>query len=239
MPTIFHLAANGDIPSSFSDPWSHYKDDVTSTLNAMELARRKDASRFLFSSSQAVFGEPETIPIPENGKIKPLSIYGLFKSMAEQIVEYYSRTYGIKSTIFRFSNVTGGRVTHGVVHNFVERYKANKPVQLWVSGEYNKNYIYVLDLVDSIMVACDKQTTPFEFYNLGGHGTTSVSRILEIMSECTKTKIESVYEPPGDMRGDPKRGYLDVRKIEQLGWRAKYDSDDAVRQAFKDKLGIA
>ena len=122
--TIFHFAANPDVRTSMgTEVRKHYESDVTATLNALEMARTIGSKCIVFASSSVVYGNAKQIPTPEDAPKVPISRYGLFKLMGEEMVEYYSRTYGIKASILRFANVVGGRTSHGLIKNLSEKYK--------------------------------------------------------------------------------------------------------------------
>ena len=106
---IYHFAANPDVKTSMMNVSDHFGKDVATTLTVLELAKRIEASKVVFASSSVVYGDAEILPTPETYPTKPISNYGLFKLICESMLEFYSRTYGIETTVLRFANIVGGR----------------------------------------------------------------------------------------------------------------------------------
>ncbi len=235
-PTVVHLAANPDVKASMSDIHGHYSSNVTGTLNALELARRIDASSIIFSSTSAVYGNASQIPTPESCEPNPISNYGLFKVLDEIMLRYYSENYGIKSVALRFANVTGGRCSHGILYNFVTRFRGGKPIEIWGDGKQRKSYIYISDLIDAMMVANKKSRRKFEVFNIGNNDSCNVMDISSIFKRCAGPKVKSIQMDP--QPGDVRNMQLDIKKICSMGWTPKYPSKKAVEKACRDLLAI-
>jgi len=237
---IFHLAANPDVRTSMIDPIEHFERDVKATLNTLETARKNDAKIVVFASSSTVYGEAQKIPTPEDAELRPISNYGLYKLMGELMVEYYSRVYGIKGVSVRIANVTGGRVSHGVVYDFVHKIlKNNKRLEILGNGKQKKSYIYISDAVEGLVFLSERSEGQYSVYNLGNEDWITVDEIAKIVEEEMNVFPEHVYIDPGDGRGwagDVRFMLLDISKIKRLGWRPKYSSREAVRLAVRDLL---
>jgi len=237
---IFHLAANPDVRTSMIDPVEHFERDVKVTFNTLEIARKNDAKTIIFASSSTVYGEAQKIPTPEDAELKPISNYGLYKLMGEQMVEYYSRVYGIKGVSVRLANVTGGRVSHGVIYDFVHKIlKNNKRLEILGNGKQRKSYIYISDTIDGMLLLAEKSEGLYSVYNLGNDDWTTVDEIAKIVEEEMNVFPEHIYIDPGDGRGwvgDVRFMLLDISKIKRLGWKPKYSSKEAVRLAVRDLL---
>ncbi|BFH73205.1 NAD-dependent epimerase/dehydratase family protein [Sulfurisphaera javensis] len=237
---IFHLAANPDVRTSMIDVEEHFERDVKVTLNVLEIARKNDAKKVIFASSSTVYGETDKIPTPENAELKPISNYGLYKLLGEQMVEYYSRVYGITGISVRLANVTGGRVSHGVIYDFVHKLlKNNKKLEILGNGKQKKSYVYISDTVEGFILLSEKVNRGYEVYNLGNEDWITVDEIAKIVEEEMNVSPEHIYIDSGDGRGwigDVRFMLLDIKKIKELGWKPKYSSRDAVKQAVRDLL---
>ncbi len=238
---IFHYAANPDVRTSGSNPMGQLKDNVLTTFNVLEMARRGDADLFVLASSSTVYGDAEVIPTPEDHPPKPISVYGWTKLMAEQAVSMYSSTYGIRALILRLANVVGPRSSHGVIVDFIRKLKAD-PSRLVILGDgtQRKSYIYVTDVVNAnihLWKWFSRSGKRLEVFNVGNEDWVTVSEIADIVVE--EMGLEGVkYEflPSREGRGwpgDVKLMLLDVKKIQRTGWRPTLSSREAVRRTVR------
>ncbi len=235
---IFHLAANPDVRESMKRIVEHYGNDVTSTLNVLELARKKDSEKVIFASTSAVYGDAKT-PTPEDSKIDPISNYGLFKSIGEEMVSFYSRTYGIKTCILRFANVVGGRASHGIVPDFVKKLeKDESELEILGDGRQRKSYVYIGDVVRALLLAIRIEEGN-AVLNVGNTDTVSVEDIAQIIEGNMGIKPKHHYINRYKGRGwpgDVKEMLLDIRKISKLGWKPSMGSEGAILAAAKNML---
>ncbi len=236
-PIIIHLAANPDVKESMNNIQDHYERDVTATLNALELARKLDASKVIFSSTSAVYGNAVQMPTPESYPSNPISNYGMFKVLGEGMLEYYSENYGIKSVALRFANITGGRVSHGIMYNFAHLLKKNAPIEIWGDGKQSKSYIYISDLLNAMMIATNKSKKTFDVFNIGNVDSCSVLEIVEIFMKYAGPGIKANHI--GSQAGDVRTMLLDISKISSLGWKPTCNSRQAVSKSFDDLIGKA
>lgn len=237
---IYHLAANPDVRTSMINVEEHFERDVKVTLNVMELARKIDAEKVIFTSSSTVYGETDKIPTPESEEPKPISNYGLFKLLCENIIKYYAHQYGIKSIVTRLANITGGRVSHGVVVDFIRKLNQNPNIlEILGNGKQKKSYLYIDELIDAFILLENKVNTTYDIYNIGNTDWITVNEIAEIVIEEMKLNPKIVYIDAGDGRGwpgDVRFMLLDISKIKSLGWSPKRGSKETIRQAVRDLL---
>ena len=211
--TFFHLAANPSVKDSMEDIVNHFHGDVTTTLNALELARKYDAKTFIFTSTSVVYGDAKKIPTPESYPTRPISNYGLFKLMGEHLVEKYSEDYGIKSTVFRIANVTGGRTSHGVTLDFINKLKQNKQ-KLVILGDGNqrKSYVYITDTINALRLAAKKIPNRFRVLNLGSNDYITVKEIADII--CSEMGLSPTYEYDNKFDGRGWKGDVKIMLLE-------------------------
>ncbi|SMD30566.1 NAD-dependent epimerase/dehydratase family protein [Picrophilus oshimae] len=238
---IIHLAANSDVRSGSNDPMLDFNENVVLTQNLLEYMRRYDVNEMIFSSSSTVYGEASIMPTPESyGPCMPISSYGSSKLANEAFISAYSHYYGIKASMFRFANVVGKNSTHGVIHDFIMKLK-NNPNELEILGDgtQRKSYIHVSDCINAMLLIHERiQKT--DVINLGNHGTTSVKTIADYVTSAMN--LENVrYNYTGGYngrgwKGDIKYAELSIEKMESLGYRNKYDSDQSVRLAVSEIL---
>ena len=170
----------------------------------------------------------------------PVSYYGGAKLASEAIISSYVSMCDMSAVIFRFPNVIGPRLTHGVIYDFIKKLKKNpNKLEILGNGTQCKPYIYVLDLVEAIMYLT-KEFNPGEVvYNLSvnSEGTT-VTKIAEIVvEELGLENVEFSYTG-GDRgwKGDVPRFKYDISKVLSTGWLPKHTSDESVRQTVRDTV---
>ena len=236
---VFHIAANPDVRIGMQNP-EVAKKDILITYNVLDAMRRQDIKKIVFSSSSTVYGETPSKPLPENyGPLLPISVYGAAKLACEGLISSFSHTFDIQSWIFRFANVIGRRGTHGVIVDFINKLKRNpNELEILGNGKQRKNYLYIKDCIDGILFGFEKSREQINLFNLGSHDATEVTRIAEMIVEEMGLENVKFRYTGGDRgwKGDIPRFQFDITKIEKLGWKPKYDSDDAIRKAIKDLL---
>ena len=233
---VFHLAANSDIQSSANNPFIEYKNTYSTTFVLLECMRRTGMKKFFFASTSAVYGEQMGAEVSEEAvALKPISYYGGAKLGAEGILSAFTYMSDLETLVFRFPNVIGPRLTHGVIFDFVKRLKADPShLRILGDGHQSKPYIYVLDLVDAIMRFKDVPAG-VTLYNVGVESQTSVTRIGEIV--CEKMGLSGIpFEYTGGRggwKGDVPVFAYNLDKIHQAGWSAKMTSDEAVAKTVE------
>jgi len=236
---VFHLAANPDVRLGEQQPQVAKKDTIA-TYNLLEAMRKNQIKKIAFASSSTVYGETPPTPLKENyGPLLPISLYGAAKLASEALISSFSHTFDMQTWLFRFANVVGIRGTHGVIVDFINKLKANpKQLEILGDGKQKKPYLYVTDCVQGILHGYNHGTDQINIYNLGCETATEVTRIGEMVVE--EMNLENVeFKYTGGKRGwkgDVPQFQFDVNKINKLGWKAKYTSDDAVRKAIQDCL---
>jgi UDP-glucose 4-epimerase len=204
--------------------------------------RKANVKKIVFSSSQVVYGDPTEFPVSESyGPLLPISIYGASKLSCESLIMSYSHTFEMQSWIFRFANIVGPRGTHGVIPDFIEKLKKdNSRLEILGDGKQTKPYMAVDDCADAILFALENANEEVNLYNLGTDDWTNVTRIAEIVvEECGLENVELAYT--GGARGwvgDVPRIKLSIDKIQNLGFKPKYNSEEAVRLAARSLVEL-
>lgn len=233
---VFHLAANSDIQASAQSPMIEYKNTYSTTFILLECMRLCGVKKLFFASTSAVYGEQMGAEVSEETvALKPISYYGGAKLGSEGIISSFAYMNDMSVLVFRFPNVIGPRLTHGVIFDFVKRLKED-PSHLRILGDggQSKPYIYVLDLVDAIMRFKDAEKG-VTLYNVGVETQTSVTRIAEIV--CEKMGLTGIpFEYTGGRggwKGDVPVFAYNLDKIHATGWNASMTSDEAVAKTVE------
>ena len=236
---VFHLAANSDIQASAANPMIEYKNTYTTTFNLLECMRVFGVKKLFFSSTSAVYGEKDGADVAEdNCLLEPVSYYGGAKLGSEAMISAYTFMNDLHTLVFRFPNVIGTRLTHGVIFDFIAKLKENPGcLKILGDGAQSKPYMHVSDLIKGILHFVDVPqgvTT----YNIGVDTQTNVTKIADII--CARMGLKDVlYEYTGGRggwKGDVPVFSYNLDKIHNAGWRASYTSDEAVIKTVKDLL---
>lgn len=238
---VYHLAANSDIQKGGKEPSIDFNDTLLTTKVLLEGMRKVDVKKMFFASTSAVYGEMPDMELTETtGGLMPVSYYGGAKLSSEALISSYVSMCDMSAVIFRFPNVIGPRLTHGVIFDFIRKLRKD-PTKLEILGDGTqcKPYIYVLDLVEAIIKLTQKFEQGEAVYNISvtSPGTT-VTHIAEIVVEELGIKEVSFCYTGGNRgwKGDVPRFCYDIRKVLSTGWSPKHTSDEAVRQTVKDLI---
>lgn len=235
---VFHLAANSDIQASASDPQIEFQTTLSTTWALLYAMRENHIKRFFFASTSAVYGERCDESLVETDTLAPISYYGAAKTASEAFIHAFCHMNEMHACIFRFANVIGPRLTHGVIYDFIKKLRRD-PTRLEVlgNGTQSKPYIYVDDLIRAILLVHDK-VSGVEIYNVGVDSCTAVSKIAGIViceMGLSNVRIEYGTENIG-WKGDVPRFQFDLSKIHATGWQADLTSDQAVTAAVREAL---
>jgi UDP-glucose 4-epimerase len=238
--TVFHLAANPHVRLGEIHTDLDMNQGVVATYNVLEAMRRHAIKKIVFSSSSVVYGETTEPTLPETyGPTLPISMYGAGKLGAEALISAFCGTFDFQAWMYRFANIVGIRGTHGVIVDLIEKLKKTpKELEILGDGKQCKPYLYVSDCVKGILFGFSSAHDRMNLFNLSCDTTTTVTRIAEMVVE--EMGLHNVsFKYTGGIRGwkgDVPRFQLDARKINKLGWKASYTSDEAVRKAIRDVL---
>ena len=236
---IFHLAANSDISKSMSDYNIDLKNTFLTTVNLLNFAKKYRIKFFFFASSSAIYGDLDLKLNENTGSLSPISLYGSAKLASEAYIATYANSFGLKSLIFRFPNVVGPNLTHGVIYDFIMKLRNNnKVLQVLGDGNQKKPYLHVVDLINAIFLTiknfpADKN---IEIYNVSGVGSTTVKSIAKYVVNkygTLNTKIRYQDNKFGWL-GDIQKFQYDTKKIKQIGWKPLYSSNEAVKKSIEE-----
>jgi len=245
---VVHLAANSDISLGHKQPEMEFQRTLSTTFETLLAARELNIKNFIFSSTSAVYGADPEFPTPElTTGMYPVSNYGAAKLSSEKFISSFVENYGMNAWVYRFGNVVGERLTHGVIFDFLKRLRANpNELQVLGNGMQTKTYIDVEDCVAGILHGFEKSPAGnthakrYQVFNLSTEGTTSVREIAEetvkVFREKTgnKAATQVVYgSSPIGWVGDVPKTKLGVERMQSLGWKPKLDSNTAVFEAIQ------
>ena len=250
---VLHFAAKSLVGESMQDPDKYWQGNVVTSLRLLEAIREHGTPRLVFSSTAATYGEPESVPIPEDAPTRPTNTYGATKLAIDHAISSYATAHGLGATSLRYFNVAGA---HGA---FGERHTTEThliPIVLQVAlglreqvqmfgddwptedGTCVRDYIRVTDLADAHLLALE-HTRPGEHrvYNLGNGTGFSVQQVVETCREVTGHPIPAAVAPR--RAGDPATLVASSdRARSELSWQPKHaDLGVIVRDAWEFARG--
>jgi UDP-glucuronate 4-epimerase len=237
---VVHLAALAGVRPSLAEPARYADVNVTGTQRVVDAARAHEVPRFVFASSSSVYGRDSQPPFRETDPcLAPLSPYASTKRAGELLLFTAHHLYALDVTCLRFFTVYGARQRPDLaIHKFARLIAAGRPIELYGDGNTSRDYTFVDDIMDGVVAAIDQRGAPgYRVYNLGGSRTTTLLRLVELISDALGRKpiIEWRPEQPGDMH----RTLADVSLAGQaLGYAPKVPIEEGIRR-FVDWFGQA
>lgn len=217
--SVIHLAARAGVRPSLSEPVLYETVNVVGTLNLLEAARQHGVENFVFGSSSSVYGINEKTPFSETDRIEhPVSPYATSKRAAELYCYNYSHLYGLPITCLRFFTVYGPRQRPEMaIHKFTRLIDEGEPIPTFGDGSSARDYTYIDDIVSGIMAALARPAA-FEIYNLGNSRTTTLNKMVELISAALGKRAELNWLPA--QAGDVPITFADIGKAQaQLGYK--------------------
>jgi UDP-glucose 4-epimerase len=249
---VLHFAALSLVAESVEQPGRYYRANMVGTLNLLNAMLEVGIPRLVFSSTAAVYGEPEEVPITEKEPTRPTSPYGGSKLAADQLIGFYANAHGFSATSLRYFNVAGASARFGEDHRpethliplvlatalgekeKVKIFGADYPTP---DGSAVRDYIHVEDLSRAHLLALEAtgEAEPGEHsvYNLGNGAGFSVREVVEAAQRVTSRPIEAVEAPRRS--GDPPVLVASSKKIQgELGWAPeKPNLEDMISDAWE------
>jgi UDP-glucose 4-epimerase len=258
---VMHFASLIDVAESVKFPGKYYQNNVAATLNLLESMHKNKVNHFIFSSSAAVYGEPQYTPIDESHPIAPINPYGRSKWMVEEIIKDYAQSTGLHYTILRYFNAAGAHPegclgeahdpeSHLIPLILNAALQAQKSITVYgrdyptADGTCVRDYVHVLDLCNAHLLALqtllDRKINTI--YNLGTGQGYSVQQVIDMVSQVTKRPIRAIDGPRRS--GDSAILIADASLAKrELAWQPKYaDLDIIIKHAWafvRDRAGAA
>ena len=242
---IWHLAANTDIPGGFVNTDIDLKNCVIGTYNTVEAMRQNEIIPIIFSSTGAIYGEScRREAVTENtGPLLPLSLYAAGKIGSEGFISAYCSLFNLRGWMFRFGNVIGARMGHGVLYDFIQKLRRNpKELEILGDGRQEKNYFLVEECIGGMSYAfknakltADK---PCDLFNLGTDSISKVTSIAQVIIEEMGLSDVKIHFTGGERGwpGDQPQVHILSNRMHELGWYTQRTSDEAVRIAVRRLL---
>ena len=237
---VMHFAASALVGESMRNPSKYFRNNIASGLNLLDAMVSVGVTKIVFSSTCAIFGPPERVPIDETMPTRPINPYGESKLAFEKILRWYDEIHGLKYTSLRYFNAAGAsekfgedhRVETHLIPNVLKVALGEKPAVEVFGTDYEtpdgtcvRDYIHIIDLARAHIFALDAAKS--DFYNLGTGGGASVREVIDACRKVSGRKIDIVEKPR--RLGDPPRLIASSEKIKrELGWKPEFQSLDVI-----------
>ncbi|MDX2348718.1 MAG: NAD-dependent epimerase/dehydratase family protein [Nitrospirota bacterium] len=232
---VVHLAAQMNVRLSTEDPVFDAEVNILGTINLLEHAVKNGVRKVSFASSGgAVYGEQEVFPAAESHRTDPLSPYGISKLAGEKYLAYYTNTTGLRHAILRFGNVYGPRQEPegeaGVIAIFSKLMLDGGQPIINGTGKQTRDFVYVDDVVESLMVTMDEDIQGI--FNVGTGQEATVNECYGIIKELTNSSCKDLYGAA--KKGEQFRSVLDVRKLrEGFDWEPQVSLAEGLKMTVE------
>lgn len=238
---VFHLAALPRVQFSIKYPERTHEVNVNGTLNLLNICRKKEIKRFVFSSSSSVYGDQDILPLKEDMNSNPMSPYALHKLIGEYYCKLYHKLYGLETVSLRYFNVYGpGQDPEGeyavLIPKFIKLISNNESPTINGDGEQTRDFSFISDVVNAnIKSALSTNEKIFgEAFNIGSGKNVSVNKVTNEILKLTNNNIKIKYGPSVV---EPKDTLADISKAENLlGWKPNVNFEEGLKrtiEAFK------
>lgn len=230
---VCHLAATAGVRKSIEVPDQYIQTNIVCTANLLEACKDKQLDNFVFASSSSVYGESDGAICSEHSCAdRPVSLYAATKRSCELIAHSYNKIYDMKITGLRFFTVYGpwGRPDMAL-YKFVMNIFENKPIDVFNKGELKRDFTYIDDIVDGIILCLDNPVD-FEIFNIGCGSPQNLMDFIRVIEQaCHKTTKLNLLPM---QRGDVKSTFADISKIKSIhGYEPKITIDKGIPRTVR------
>jgi UDP-glucose 4-epimerase len=193
---IFHLAGHNSHYGSMQYPFKDINENFLNFFKLLEFMKNnKIKSKIIFASTRQVYGNQNIPPVDEEGKTKPLDINGVSKLAAEQLLEIYGKNYDFNYTILRLTNIYGPRMRikdshQSFIGGWIGNIIRNEKIKIYDKGQQIRDFVYIDDCVNALILASLKKSTSNKIYNIGSDKFISLDNIAKLIEkECIKNNL--------------------------------------------------
>ena len=234
---IWHLAANSDIQNSATDPIVDYRNTLGSTLRVIDFSKFLNISKIVFASSSAVYGDHLGVAVSEDEKnLVPTSNYGIMKLASEQLLKNFCDTHQLPLQIFRFPNVIGTPLTHGVIHDLFNKF-VHLPTEVQILGDgfQQKPFLHVSHLIE-VMISQLSSQSLLDVMNVGPNDNgITIHELAEMLRDRFSPTTKLIYQDTATgWKGDIPRYSLIVSKMLVHFPHLEFKSLDAVNMTINE-----
>lgn len=240
---LFHFAARINVRDSFKNPLEYSKNNIMGTINVLNSCVSSNIKKIIFSSSIAVYGEPNYLPVTEEHSTiisnlmnmkeyssKAINPYAISKITSEFYIQMFSNIYGIDYGILRYANVYGPRQSlssGAVIPSFIYKILSNEKPIIYGDGKQTRDFVYVEDVARANMLAINWKNG---IYNIGYGKETSIIEIFQKIRDILKKDISPIFV---EQKNEIKRIFVSIEKAKSFGWKPKIDIEEGIKRTVE------
>ena len=238
---LFNLAGQTSHLDSMNDPFTDLDINAKAQLSILEACRKNNPNiRIVFASTRQIYGKPQYLPVDEKHPLNPIDVNGVNKIAGEQYHLLYNQAHGIRSSVLRLTNTYGPRMRikdarQTFLGIWIRNLLEGKPIQVYGDGQQRRDYNYVDDLLDALVLASTENKAIGKVFNLGAPDPMSLKETAEIM--CSEIGVASwnLVPFPEDRKaidvGDFTCDYSSFSSA--FGWKPKIKFADGIKRSFE------
>jgi len=228
---VFHLAANASVPLSVRNPEWDFELNAVGSLRVAEAFRRAGAGRLVFTSTAAVYGEPERDPVDEEHPLRPQSPYAASKLAAEFLLEAQARCFGFDQRRVRLFNTYGPRQSQFVMHDLLEKLRRDpRRLEVLGTGEQVRTYNDVGEAARAILFVGAHPDARGRVHNVAGEEAVSIRELVALVVEAAGLPPPTVVFTGESWPGDIRRLVGDTSRLRGLGFAPRTPLRDGLRR---------
>lgn len=214
---VFHLAAMTSVPISVENPLRCNMENVTNTINLLNACVNNDVKKIIFSSSAAVYGRNNNLPLKETENYQPTSPYGSSKASCELYLKSFYESYDLNYVALRYFNVFGPKQDinspyAAVIPNFINAILLNRQPIIYGDGEQTRDFVFVDDVANANIKSCKSNYNGI--INIASGSPISINRLYDIVKKTLNTNTLPKYVP--ERKGDIKHSYANTDNMKWI-----------------------
>lgn len=226
---IFNLSGQSGAVRSMEDPWTDLDINLRGNLVVLEAVREVNpGAKIVLAGSRLQYGRPSRLPVGEDDGREPLCVHAIHKQTAEEYLRLYARLFGVRSAVARVTNPFGpgqpsGRTSYGIINRLIHLALEDQPLTLYGDGSQQRDYLFVDDVVDALLLLGASEASDGRVYNVGsGTGTRMLDVARLIVDTAGSGRIQHAPWPPLAEQIETGDFVADISRIQRdLGWQPK------------------
>ncbi len=233
---LYHVGAFTSVPQSIIMPETCNSVNVNGTINILNVVRKNDIEKVIFSSSSSVYGDSNDLPLREDMPRNPISPYGTSKLAGESYMQSFQHIYGLKTLILRYFNVYGPRQKDspysGVIAIWLGRIIRNEDLIIFGDGKNSRDFTYIKDVIQANILAGEKNFSG-EIFNIGAGSPISLTELAKLILKITEKENLSIKYT--DSRpGDIEHSFADISKAKELlNFHPQFNQEEGLQDYFR------